>query len=85
MKGEREEWKKNRQKGGRVETSGEKMSHEIVLGTTMKQECKRQLGRGKKKKKTKQEKCLQKADKFEIIKTLTFGLHRWNVEDKIKY
>ena len=52
------------------------MSHEIVLGTTMKQECKRQLGRGKKKKKTKQEKCLQKADKFEIIKTLTFGLHR---------
>ena len=53
------------------------MSHEIVLGTTMKQECKRQLGRGKnKKKKKKQEKCLQKADKFEIIKTLTFGLHR---------
>ena len=48
------------------------MAHETVLGTIMTQECKRQLGRGEQ---TEQEKCLQKADKFELIKRLTFGLH----------
>ena len=65
---------KDREKDGRVETSGEEMAHENVLGTTMRQQCKRELGRGKKKKK--EENCLQKANKFEIIRRLTFGLHR---------
>lgn len=56
-----------------MRTSGEKVARETVLGTIMTQECKRQLGRGEQ---TEQKKGLQKADKFEIIKRLTFGLHR---------
>lgn len=67
MKGEGEDWgeaggdedwdqrKKDREKDGRVETSGEEMAHENVLGTTMRQKCRRELGKDKKGK-TKQNK-----------------------------
>lgn len=59
MKGKGEEWgeaggdedwdqrKKDEQKDGRMEISGEEMGHENVLGKTTMQECKRELGRGK--------------------------------------
>ena len=69
MKGEGEEWgeaggdedwdqrKKVREKDGRVETSGEEMAHENVLGTTMRQKCRRELGKDKKGKKDKTKLC----------------------------
>lgn len=37
-------------KGWEVETSGEEMAQENVLGTTMRHQCKRELGRDRKKK-----------------------------------